>query len=594
MRYGDRGQSKLDLKSGELEGGQAKEKPIFADFVEPVTAAGEGVHAKNLYNDYVYFWRWALWRMFEKQSSGGIISFITASSYVAGPGFIGVREVMRRTFDALWIIDLGGDNFGTRKTPNVFAIKTPVCIALGVRSGVPNPGNPAEVRYAKIEGDTREEKLSKLAAIGQLSDLQWNECPSDWHAPFLPAGQGDYFDWPSLSQLLPWRHSGAQFKRSWPISEDEQVLKDRWTKLREASPAKRKDLFSEASDKTIAFKPKDTRIPINKIDDTTPPPPIVRYLFRSFDRQYCLYDDRVGTYIKPVLSDTHSEKQLFLATLFSDAMGSGPAVTVAATVPDIHYFCGRGGRDVLPLYRDVEATEPNITKGLLDLLSATYGFDVSPEDLVGYVYALLAGQSYSQRFWNELATPEPRVPITKDVGLFKTACAMGQRLLWLQTYAAKMQSGTRGDHIPNGMAKSLTPITSYPQDFEYDSNTEEIRVGSGSFGPVSQQVWDFEVSGLKVVQSWLAYRMKKRFGKKSSALDEVRPDQWRPKMTDEFLEMLWMLEATLDLEPSLNSSLDVVIKSKCFTADELPRPSKQERLAPGEADPGDLVALMGG
>ena len=52
-----------------------------------------------------------------------------ASSYLAGPGFVGVREVMRRTFDELWIIDLGGDNLGTRKTPNVFNIQTPVAIA---------------------------------------------------------------------------------------------------------------------------------------------------------------------------------------------------------------------------------------------------------------------------------------------------------------------------------------------------------------------------------------------------------------------------------------------------------------------------------
>jgi hypothetical protein len=532
--------------------------------------------------------------MFEKQTSGGVISFITASSYLAGPGFIGVREVMRRTFDALWIIDLGGDNLGTRKTPNVFAIQTPVCIALGVRNGSPSPDTPAEVRYTKIDGDTRDEKLAKLAAVAEFSDLSWSDCPTEWDAPFLPAGQGDYFDWPSIGQIFPWRHSGSQFKRSWPISEDEQVLKDRWAKLRDAPIPKRKELFSEASDRSIAFKPKDSRLSINKIDAETPPPSIVRYMFRSFDRQYCIYDDRVGTYIKPVLSDTHSEQQLFITTLFSDAMGNGPAVTAAATVPDIHYFCGRGGRDVLPLYRDAEAVEPNITAGLLETLSSAYGFAVNPEGLAGYIYATLAGQSYSQRFWNELATPEPRVPLTKDGGRFKTASALGQRLIWLQTYAVKMRTATQGDHIPKGMAKSLTPITSYPEDFAYDPASEQIRVGSGYFGPVSQAVWDFEVSGLKVVQSWLAYRMKKRFGKKSSPLDDIRPDQWRPKMTDEFLEMLWMLEATLDMEPSLKSALDEIIKGACFTADELPKPSKKERLAPGEADPGDLVALMAG
>jgi predicted helicase len=77
--------------------------------------------------------------MFEQQACGGIVTFITASSYLAGPGFVGVREVMRRTFDELWILDLGGDNLGTRKTPNVFNIQTPVAIAIGVRGPKASP-----------------------------------------------------------------------------------------------------------------------------------------------------------------------------------------------------------------------------------------------------------------------------------------------------------------------------------------------------------------------------------------------------------------------------------------------------------------------
>jgi hypothetical protein len=36
-------------------------RPVLQDFVEPASAAGAGVHVKNLYNDYVYFWRWVLW-----------------------------------------------------------------------------------------------------------------------------------------------------------------------------------------------------------------------------------------------------------------------------------------------------------------------------------------------------------------------------------------------------------------------------------------------------------------------------------------------------------------------------------------------------
>ncbi len=40
------------------------EVPIFRDFTD-TTRASDALHVKNLYNDYVYFWRWALWKLFE-------------------------------------------------------------------------------------------------------------------------------------------------------------------------------------------------------------------------------------------------------------------------------------------------------------------------------------------------------------------------------------------------------------------------------------------------------------------------------------------------------------------------------------------------
>src|SRR5438874_10933082 len=85
-------------------------------------------------------------------SGRGIISFITASSYLRGPGFVGMRQKMREAFDELWILDLEGDNLGARKTENVFAIQTPVCIAVGVRYGREKTNSLARTRYSRISG----------------------------------------------------------------------------------------------------------------------------------------------------------------------------------------------------------------------------------------------------------------------------------------------------------------------------------------------------------------------------------------------------------------------------------------------------------
>ena len=237
----------------QIEGGAPQEeqgeRAILRDFTDPAAEAGAGVHIKNLYNDYVYFWRWALWRLFEQQECGGIVSFITASSYLAGPGFIGMREAMRRTFDDLWIIDLCGDNIGTRKTPNVFNIQTPVAIAIGARGVKARRNTPATVRYVKVDEATREAKLGRLAGIENYSGLQWRDCSSEWHAPFLPPGNGDFFSWPCLVDLFPWQHSGLQFKRTWPIGETEEVLRRRLGQFIASSEARnRKELFKETRD----------------------------------------------------------------------------------------------------------------------------------------------------------------------------------------------------------------------------------------------------------------------------------------------------------------------------------------------------------
>ncbi len=163
---GDHGQTR---KGGWIRYGDAHQEGagLLQDFIAPLNALGLGVHAKNLYNDYVYFWRWALWKVFESQSGPGVIGFITASSYLAGPGFAGMRQLMRRTFDELWIIDLEGDNLGARKTENVFAIQTPVAIAIGVRYAEPQPDTPATVRYTRVEG-SQTAKLERLSQVRAL------------------------------------------------------------------------------------------------------------------------------------------------------------------------------------------------------------------------------------------------------------------------------------------------------------------------------------------------------------------------------------------------------------------------------------------
>lgn len=562
-------------------------------FTEPASDAGAGVHLKNLYNDYVYFWRWALWRLFEQQNCGGVVTFITASSFIAGPGFVGVREVMRRTFDEIWIVDLGGDSFGTRKTPNIFNILTPVAITVGVRASKPSPEKAAKVHYVKVSGATRESKLNQLEVVSEFGGLAWSDCPDEWHKPFLPAGNGDFFAWPQLIDLFPWRQTGSQFQRTWPIAETKSVIETRWNSLvSESDPVRREKLFKRSRDRSIRYRPERGagKPSLGQLGPSELIPSAEQYSFRSFDRHWAILDERVGDYLRPALLGAQSERQVFFLTLVTEALGHGPAIYGSAFIPDLNCFHGRHGM-AMPLYRDAAGTEPNVTAGLLDVLGKEYGTTPSPEDLAAYVYALLGGQSYTRRFWNELETPGPRVPMTKDGATFAEAAKLGRKLIWLHTYAERFRGEGRDDEVPQGKASTIKGVSSdpkhYPEEYAYDPAKREIAVGDGRFGPVAPEVWDFEVSGLEVVKSWLGYRMKKRAGKKSSPLDDIRPERWTARMSDEFLELLWVLESTLAMEPELEKVLDNIVAGPCFAAADLPAPTPEQRKAPGKATASD-------
>ena len=253
---------------------------------------------------------------------------------------------------------------------------------------------------------------------------------------------------------------------------------------------------------------------------------------------------------------------------------------------------------MFPLYLNAAGTDPNVTKGLLNALGQEYGDNPTAEDLAAYVYALLGGQSYTRRFWNELGIPGPRVPFTKDRKAFAKIVKLGRKLIWLHTSAERFRGDGRSEDVPQGKATTVKGVSSelahYPTEYGFDATKQEISVGDGRFGPVASEVWEFEISGLKVVQSWLGYRMKKRAGKKSSPLDDIRPERWTARMSDEFLELLWVLESTLAMEPDLEKALDKAVAGPCFTAAELPTPKPEERKAPGSVDAkGALLDLMG-
>ena len=556
--------------------------PLLDAVTEPMKAAGLGGHLKNVYNDYVYFWCWSAWQATELPPGPGVAAFITASSYLDGISMGGVRNLLRNAFDELWIVDLGGEGRGALKEENIFDIQTPVAIGVGVRTSEER-SDACMVRYLRV-GGTRAEKLTCLQQTS-LADVS-EDVLGEGLDRMTPRSAKAYNDWPEITDLFPWIRSGCKLGRTWPIAETKSLLAVRWRTLLETVSRHRGPILRESRDRKAKtdplplLQPGHRLRPIARLDRGAEPEGIERYAYRSLDRQWVIADHRLVDYPGPHLWLSRSLYQIFLTSLTSTKLGGGPALTATPYVPDLHHFRGSyGAKDVMPLYRDARGLEPNVADGLLGTLGARLATEVSAEDLLAYVYALGSTAAFTDRFDEELAEAAGpiHIPVTADPDLFRQAVALGRDLLWWHTWGERLApEGQR--RLPDGRAKKVREVEGMPDDFDYDPESQTLTVGTGAFAPVSQEAWDFEVSGLRVLRSWLGYRMKNRKGRKSSPLDNIRPTGWT--QTKELLLVLSIIEHTIEVTPQAATLLVQIVEGSLIPATDLPTPTPANRKPP--------------
>lgn len=590
--------------------------PLLNDFTKPLKALGAGGQIKNLYNLYVYFIRWALWKACQQNpQEPGIVSFITSSSYLRGPGFAGVREYMRRVFDEIWIIDLGGDNRGARPEDNVFKIETPVAIFVGVQheKTVNSKGEVVKKRHdnrMKSQAKTYYRRIfglkaEKLEALNHLSSPDVS--PEDWTEleqgeftdKFVPSSAAALGDGVPIQSVFPWYFSGSKAGRKWVIAPSKQALQKRLERLKAVgnvkegqqlfadSPSGRKyanptssTLISESSDKSIAIAT------VTDFSDFVTVP----YGYRSFDQQYCLADHRVVD--RPGSAwNLRGGNQIYLVSLSSTRIGRGPAVTVSPFVPDFDFFSNRGARDVMPLFRSVNKNEANVSASLLEALNRTYGSEVSATDVASYVVGQLGTTAYVEKFEEELSESPACVIFTADKVLFKKVAAFGKGLIFESTNGQRLGTINAFGQVESqryrGKARGGKATTLYPEKWSYDRETEVLTVGDGEFVNVSNDVMDYEVSGMSVVGSWLGYRMKNPSGSSSSELDRIQADQWTHD--SELLELLWKVEFFVNAEEEAATLLQEVLDSELIKPIEIGSPTEEEMT--GEKGSGGQVVM---
>jgi hypothetical protein len=581
----------------EGENRDAEKSAILSHWMPP-SDWGVGAHAKHLRNLYVYFWRWATYKVFDHDPNAdtGIVCFITVAGFLNGPGFQKMRDYLRRRANEIWVIDCSPDGHQPDVPTRIFqGVQQPVCIVMAARMKC-DDDTPAVVRFRALPLGKREEKFAALGTIA-LDDDAWVECPTDWRAPFLPASAGAWSTFPALDDFFVYNGSGVMPGRTWVIAPDAGSLRRRWETLIHAPEKQKEALFQphlvrgQLSDRHVmrsvsnGLHGHEARTePVGRDDGPCVKP--VRYAFRSFDRQWIIPDNRLINRPNPQLWEWHSDLQVYLTAPSDRSPTAGPAISFTSLVPDLHHYHGRGGR-VFPLWQEGESRESNVRPALLEFLGRRYKRPVGAEDLMAYLAAVAAHPAYTARFQPDLVQPGLRIPLTADAGLFDEAARLGRRVVWLHTFGERFTALKEGrpkgpprlpkDRAPQIPARGAIPDApgAMPETIDYDPARRRLLVGAGYVERVPPEVWGYEVSGKHVLRQWFSYRQKDRSRpimgdrRPPSKLGDVQPEHWLAEYTTDLIDLLNVLGLLVELQPQQAGLLDRVCSGPLIPITEL-------------------------
>lgn len=556
---------------------------------KPTQKAGLGTHFKNAYNLYVYFWRWAEWKLSHSAGGYGVITLITPSSFLRGEGFFGLRKVWADKCEHIQITDLEGNQRGFRKTANVFDIQSPVAIT----SLVLKKDTICSGLYRLQEG-SKAEKWAYCRDTNFFESNKASPFSTQPGAPFMPRINTRYNDFIAIHKLFPWQQCGVKVGRTWPISASQTTLISRLESLINSDVSRKQTLFKESpsgrkvSDHPFTLPPKLLRHEtcLAELRDTQPlQDKIIPYSYRAFDTSYLIADGRLIDRPSPSLWHCHSGSQLYFAGIMKKPNVCGPALVATRHIPDLDFLL-TGGKDIFPMYRNPEATKVNINHKILSKLEQEFGQSIKPQALYCYAIAVMGNPGYTRRFSSEMRSTTPKLPLTRDATLFNRGAVLGRRLISIQT--SGQDSRSHETHSP-GLGR-YTNQNRYLHgalvDFRYDSLRNVLRICNDENGwhdwvkNLRPEIYDFSISGLKVIPSWLASRTTMGSGKRSSPLDEMRIPIPLKTLKPNLQILISTIEKLHAFYPDLDAWLQEVLQSPLFSGGDLPKPTADETKAP--------------
>ena len=156
-------------------------------------AADSKATLKNaLYDPYVKVIRWASDRIGDE----GVVAFVTNNGFLDGLAFDGMRKHLAEDFDAIYILDLGGNARKGLKVSdsNVFGIRVGVSINLFVKNRGNSSEKPNIFYFSTDDLWNREKKFNFLNERQHTGNVEWNAIQPNQQSTWLTEGLHAEFD----------------------------------------------------------------------------------------------------------------------------------------------------------------------------------------------------------------------------------------------------------------------------------------------------------------------------------------------------------------------------------------------------------------
>lgn len=137
---------------------------------------------------------------------------------------------------------------------------------------------------------------------------------------------------------------------------------------------------------------------------------------------------------------------------------------------------------------------------------------VSPEDIFGYLYAILHSPEYRKRYRDFLRIDFPRIPLPKSLDLFRQLAKLGNQLVSYHLLSHPALQSPAIQHFGNSQVVKVgwTKDNGGTVWLDGQGNRANFRRGTSGFAPVPEEVWKHHIGGYQVCEKWLKDRLAKK------------------------------------------------------------------------------------